>query len=77
MVPEVRVHNVVVSACLGVELNLDVIADALLARVTYRSGRLPRLVFRFESSRVAVLLFRSGRLICVEAKSEDEAEKAC
>jgi len=61
----------------GVELNLDVIADALSARARYRSGRLPRLVFRFESSRVAVLLFRSGRLICVEAKSEDEAEKAC
>ena len=26
MFPGVRVHNVVVSACLGVELNLDVIA---------------------------------------------------
>lgn len=38
MFPGVRVHNVVVSACLGVELNLDVIADALSAKVTYRRG---------------------------------------
>ena len=76
MFPGVRVHNVVVSACLGVELNLDVIADALSAKVTYRSGRLPRLVFKFESSRVAVLLFGSGRLICVGARSKCEAEKA-
>jgi len=76
MFPRVRVHNVVVSACLGVELNLDVIADALSAKVRYRSGRLPRLVFKFESSRVAVLLFGSGRLICVGARSKCEAEKA-
>lgn len=54
---------------------MDVIADALSAKVTYRSGRLPCLVFKFESSRVAVLLFGSGRLVCVGGRSKCEAEK--
>ena len=76
MLPEVRIHNIVVSAILGVELNLDVIADAFPQRVRYRR-KPPSVVFRLENSRVVVLLFENGKLVCVGAKSKGEAMRPC
>jgi len=64
-----RVLNVVVSGSLGVELNLDTIAMAFPKNTRYWRGALPRIVFRLENSRIAILLFRNGKLVCVGAKS--------
>jgi len=71
----VKVHNVVVSASLGVELNLEAVAEAF-PNVEYQPKAFPGLVFRLEKPKTATLLFENGKLICVGAKSEREAQKA-
>ena len=69
------VVNVVASASLGVKLNLSLVAE-VFQNVKYMPRTFSGLVFKLENPKTTVLLFESGKLVCVGAKSECEAEKA-
>ncbi len=73
--PEIVVQNVVATANLNAELNLDAIAIAL-DNTEYEPEQFPGLVYRMEDPKVVLLLFGSGKIVCTGAKSIDDAERA-
>jgi transcription initiation factor TFIID TATA-box-binding protein len=75
--PEVIVQNLVASADLGSVFNLDTIAVSLgLDRVEYEPEQFPGLVYRLDDPKVVMLIFRSGKMICVGARKIEEVELA-
>ncbi|MBU2559547.1 TATA-box-binding protein [archaeon] len=73
--PEVIVQNVVATANLGTELNLDAIAIGL-DNTEYEPEQFPGLVYRMKVPKVVLLLFGSGKIVCTGAKSVADAEQA-
>lgn len=73
--PEVIVQNVVATANLGAELNLDAIAVGL-DNTEYEPEQFPGLVYRMKDPKVVLLLFGSGKIVCTGAKSVGDAERA-
>lgn len=73
--PEVVVQNVVATANLHAELNLDAIAIAL-DNTEYEPEQFPGLVYRMKVPKVVLLLFGSGKIVCTGAKSVKDAETA-
>jgi len=75
--PSVDVENIVASADLQQQLNLNAIAVGLgLETVEYEPEQFPGLVYRLDDPDVAVLLFGSGKLIITGAQHEFEIETA-
>ncbi|MCK4313442.1 TATA box-binding protein [Candidatus Bathyarchaeota archaeon] len=73
--PFVKIVNVVVTVTLPHKLDLEAIANAF-PFVEYHHERFPGAVFRLKKPRTATLLFTTGKMVCVGAKSENEAKKA-
>ena len=73
--PDVIVQNVVATANLGTELNLDAIAIGL-DNTEYEPEQFPGLVYRMKEPKVVLLLFGSGKIVCTGAKSVADAENA-
>ncbi|RLG58113.1 MAG: TATA-box-binding protein [Candidatus Hydrothermarchaeota archaeon] len=73
--PKIIVQNVVATANLGVELNLDAIAIGL-ENTEYEPEQFPGLVYRMKDPKVVLLLFGSGKIVCTGAKSIEDAERA-
>ncbi len=73
--PEVVVQNVVATANLHAELNLDAIAIGL-DNTEYEPEQFPGLVYRMKVPKVVLLLFGSGKIVCTGAKSVEDAENA-
>ena len=75
--PEVKVQNIVASADLGVDLNLNAIAIGLgLENIEYEPEQFPGLVYRLDNPRVVVLIFGSGKMVVTGGKSPEDARKA-
>jgi len=75
--PEIIVQNIVASADLHADLNLNAIAIGLgLEKVEYEPEQFPGLVYRMTDPKVVVLLFGSGKLVCTGAKKPEDAERA-
>ena len=75
--PAFNVQNIVASADLGQEINLNAVAVTLgLERVEYEPEQFPGLVYRLDKPKVVVLLFGSGKLVCTGAKVEADAAEA-
>ncbi|MDD1771541.1 MAG: TATA-box-binding protein [Methanomassiliicoccales archaeon] len=75
--PTYQVQNIVASADLGQEINLNAIAVSLgLDKVEYEPEQFPGLVYRVSSPKVVLLLFGSGKMVCTGAKTEADAELA-
>jgi transcription initiation factor TFIID TATA-box-binding protein len=67
--PKIEIQNIVATADLGKEINLNSVAVTLgLDRVEYEPEQFPGLVCRLDEPRVVVLLFGSGRLVCTGAR---------
>jgi transcription initiation factor TFIID TATA-box-binding protein len=64
----VRIENVVASASLGAELDLQAIALTLDA-AEYEPARFPGLIYRLKEPKTAMLLFHSGKVVCTGGKS--------
>lgn len=64
----IRIENVVASTSLGAELDLMPIALSLPG-AEYEPDRFPGLIYRMPEPRTAVLLFRSGKVVCTGGKS--------
>lgn len=75
--PPIEIQNIVSSADLGRQLNLNAIAVGLgLEDVEYEPEQFPGLVYRIDDPDVVVLLFGSGKLIITGAQHETDAKKA-
>lgn len=69
----VEIVNVVASGSLGVELDLNAIAEELSEIVDYDPDKYPGAYFRFGESRPLITLYRTGKYIITGADSEEEA----
>jgi transcription initiation factor TFIID TATA-box-binding protein len=72
---KVQLENIVASARLGRELNLDVIAFAL-ENTEYEPEQFPGLVYRMDGPKVTFLLFGSGKIICTGGRSIEDIKRA-
>src|SRR5579875_2009102 len=70
---KIRIENVVASTSLGDELDLQSIA-LNLDGAEYEPEQFPGLIYRLKVPRTAILLFRSGKVVCTGAKSMKEVE---
>jgi len=72
--PKVKIENVVASTSLGVELDLEAIA-ATLSDTEYEPEQFPGLILRLFEEKVgvkaAVLVFRSGKMVCTGTRSPE------
>jgi len=73
--PIISIENVVASASINQEVDLNEIVSKF-PDVEYHPEQFPGLVFRLKSPKTATLIFRSGKMVCTGAKSEDQSKKA-
>jgi len=74
--PEIHIQNIVASADLKTDLNLNVVALGLgLENIEYEPEQFPGLVYRIKLPKVVVLIFSSGKLVITGGKSPDECEE--
>ena len=73
--PIVSIENVVVSATVEQALDLDDITKKF-PEVEYHPKKFPGVIFKLKSPKTAILLFRTGNMVCTGAKSEDRARRA-
>jgi transcription initiation factor TFIID TATA-box-binding protein len=75
--PTITIQNIVSSADLGAQLNLNAIAIGFgLEAVEYEPEQFPGLVYRLDTPDVVALLFSSGKLVITGAKTTDAAGEA-
>jgi len=74
---EIVVQNMVATADLGGELNLNEVAMGLgLENVEYEPEQFPGLVYRVKEPRVVMLLFGSGKTVCAGGKNTEDVSTA-
>jgi len=72
---KVQLENIVASAKLNRELNLNNIAFSL-ENTEYEPEQFPGLVYRMDDPRVTFLLFGSGKIICTGGRSIEDVKRA-
>lgn len=75
MAEKIKVENVVASTDIKKIISLDKLLTILEAS-EYEPEQFPGLVYRLDEPRVATLIFRSGKIICVGARSVQAAKEA-
>ena len=73
--PIISIENVVASATIDQKLDLKDIQKKF-PDVEWHPDTFPGVVFRIKNPKTATLLFRTGKMVCTGAKSEDLARKA-
>ena len=73
--PEIQIQNIVASANLNAEVNLEK-AAMLLENVMYEPEQFPGLIHRMDDPKVVLLIFSSGKMVCTGAKKEEEVHRA-
>jgi transcription initiation factor TFIID TATA-box-binding protein len=73
--PVVTIQNIVASAALGGEIDLESLVYKL-NRVMYEPEQFPGAVFRMDELQVVFLIFSAGKLVCVGAKKEGQVFEA-
>jgi len=75
--PEFSVQNIVTSADLGRNLNLNALAIGLgLESIEYEPEQFPGLVYRLDEPDVVTLLFGSGKVVITGGTQPEDAEVA-
>jgi transcription initiation factor TFIID TATA-box-binding protein len=69
----IRIENVVASTSLGDKLDLEAIA-LTLDGAEYEPAQFPGLIYRLKQPKTALLLFRSGKVVCTGGKSMKQVE---
>jgi transcription initiation factor TFIID TATA-box-binding protein len=67
-VTRIRIENVVASTSLGDELDLHAVASTL-SGAEYEPEQFPGVIYRLKEPKTAILLFRSGKVVCTGGKS--------
>ena len=65
---EITVVNVVASASVGIDLDLQEISNQL-DELEYDPDRFPGAICRVKEPKTAILFFRSGKIVCTGARS--------
>ena len=74
--PEIKVQNIVASADLRTNLNLNAVALGLgLENIEYEPEQFPGLVYRIKQPKVVVLIFSSGKLVITGGKSPEDCDE--
>jgi len=73
--PIISIENVVASATIDQKLDLNDITKKF-PDVEWNPDQFPGAVFRIKNPKTATLLFRTGKMVCTGAKSEELARKA-
>jgi len=74
--PEIIVQNIVASADLKTDLNLNAIALGLgLENIEYEPEQFPGLVYRIKVPKVVVLIFSSGKLVVTGGKITEDCDE--
>ena len=71
----IRVQNVVAAVTLNQKFDLNAIVKGN-PLVEYRPEKFPGLVYRLKKPKTAILIFRTGKMVCTGAKSTKEAKRA-
>lgn len=71
----ISIQNVVASATLEQDIDLDSIARTF-SGIEYHPQQFPGLVFRLKKPKAVALIFRSGKMVCTGSRSERQARKA-
>lgn len=71
---KIRVENIVATSYVAKELNLEQIVK-VLKDGEYVPERFPGLIYHTKTPKSAVLIFRSGKLVCTGARSLQEVTK--
>jgi transcription initiation factor TFIID TATA-box-binding protein len=72
---KIRIENVVATASLGKELDFQIISGALEG-AHYDKERFPGIIYRIRKPKIAMLLFRSGKVVCTGARSSEDVRTA-
>jgi transcription initiation factor TFIID TATA-box-binding protein len=72
---KIKIENVVASTDIKKVISLDRLLTILPAS-EYEPEQFPGLVYRLDEPKVATLIFRSGKIICVGARSTKAAREA-
>jgi len=73
--PVVIIQNIVASAVLGGEIDLEPLVYKL-DRIMYEPEQFPGAVYRMAQPKVVFLIFSAGKLVCVGAKKEEQVYEA-
>ncbi len=73
--PDLKVVNIVASASLGGQVDLEKTVS-MLRQTMYEPEQFPGLVYRMEEPKVVILVFASGSLVCTGAKKEQDVYDA-
>ncbi len=73
--PKIQIQNIVASANLGVEIDLEK-AAYLLPNTMYEPEQFPGLIHRMKEPKVVLLIFSSGKMVITGAKSEEDVQRA-
>jgi len=74
-VEKIKIENVVASTDIKKVISLDKLLTVLESS-EYEPEQFPGLVYRLDEPKVATLIFRSGKIICVGAQSTSAAKEA-
>jgi len=73
--PRIKVENIVASADIHGEVDLEAAAE-FLDNIMYEPEQFPGAVYRMKEPKVVILLFSSGRLVITGAKREEQVHEA-
>ena len=73
--PEIEVQNIVASAVLGGEIDLEKAAYSL-GRTMYEPEQFPGAIYRMSEPKCVILIFAQGKLVITGAKKEEEPFQA-
>jgi transcription initiation factor TFIID TATA-box-binding protein len=69
---KINIENVVASATIAEKLNIKDISN-ILDEAEYEPEQFPGVIYRLKEPKVAILIFRSGKVVCTGAKNPDMA----
>jgi len=73
--PEITIQNIVATAYLGKEVDLEEAAD-VLDNVMYEPEQFPGLIYRMIEPRVVMLVFASGKIVLTGGKTGEDLGEA-
>ena len=74
--PTIKVVNIVASASLGGQVDVEKAAAYVLERIMYEPEQFLGAIYRMEEPKVVILLYANGKLVITGAKTEEEVYQA-
>ena len=74
---DIEIQNIIASFDLGKELNLSSISKALnIENTSIEQDKFPGLVYKMDELGATLLIFSSGKIVCIGVKKLEDASKA-